>query len=456
MGTSVTAAAGAGAAGLVAIAGTVLVGLAAGVAFGTWLRKTFPQIDDFVQDKLGFRKFGEWATGVKESEEVASAVGSKFLIKAQKKLGQKFATEKEAMAAWKKTQAELKAEYGQEGGAEALRQMQMGVIDPQVIAKLEQRSSTATTKAVKEGVIQAAKEDVEAGPVKRLFSKMTEVVGSQEELVDTIKEWLMKGEDFIKTKALPAVVEKGRETAASATAAVDRLRSSVAQSDVSDMLVKGRVTPQQVFAYLKEKGLSKEHAMGMLANIKAESGFRPGVLGDQGTSGGLFQHHAGRFSAMRNFAGDDWRTDWKGQIDYALSESDTQKYLGKQFGSGEAASQWFTKYWERPANADMRARQRAQFVTGLEGQVMVPAPGPAPNAATNVTSGSTSSQVASPKTGGPVVVPTPQTEVVAAIREQTNTLVANADKQGRQASVGPDRAGGSRQALRHQMESLNT
>jgi hypothetical protein len=128
---------------------------------------------------------------------------------------------------------------------------------------------------------------------------------------------------------------------------------------------KGSVNPNDVKSYLISKGLSKNHVAGIMANIKAESSFRPGAIGDNGTSGGLFQHHKERFKAMVAHAGRDWATNWKGQIDFALSEPAGRQYVAKNFSSPEEASKWFTINFERPANmvakADSRSRDASQF-----------------------------------------------------------------------------------------------
>jgi len=128
---------------------------------------------------------------------------------------------------------------------------------------------------------------------------------------------------------------------------------------------KGSVSPNDVRSYLVSKGLSKNHVAGIMANIKAESAFRPGAIGDNGTSGGLFQHHKERFKAMVAHAGRDWATNWKGQIDFALSEPAGRQYVAMKFSSPEEASKWFTINFERPANmvakADSRSRDASQF-----------------------------------------------------------------------------------------------
>jgi hypothetical protein len=128
---------------------------------------------------------------------------------------------------------------------------------------------------------------------------------------------------------------------------------------------KGSVSTNDVKSYLTSKGLSKNHVAGIMANIKAESGFRPGIMGDGGTSGGLFQHHAERFKAMTAACGRDWANNWKGQIDFALSETAGRQYVAMKFDSPEAASKWWTINFERPANmvakANTRSHDASQF-----------------------------------------------------------------------------------------------
>ena len=166
-----------------------------------------------------------------------------------------------------------------------------------------------------------------------------------------------------------------------------------------------KVTEKELYNYLIKKGVSHNHAIGMINNIKSESNFNIGAEGDamisdptgklknkeklvfQGKdkswyyskyhptkarkkvpanllsgietkSGGLFQHYDDRFAAMKKSAGSDWKTDWKGQVDYALKEEDTKKYLETNFSTPEKASTWFTVNWERPQNAVDTAKTR--------------------------------------------------------------------------------------------------
>lgn len=122
------------------------------------------------------------------------------------------------------------------------------------------------------------------------------------------------------------------------------------------------VNPQDVYNYLvSEKGLSREHALGMLANIQAESGFNVSIQEGgkaAGTGGvGLFQHTGPRRTALMKYTGGDI-SNWKSQVDFALQESPSKAYLSKTFSTPEEASTWFTTQWERPANADAQAKSR--------------------------------------------------------------------------------------------------
>lgn len=136
--------------------------------------------------------------------------------------------------------------------------------------------------------------------------------------------------------------------------------------NISQYADGGAVNPKDIYSYLLSKGVGKEHALGMLANIQYESSFNPAAMGDNNTSGGLFQHHNERFDSLKKYAGEDWNSNWQKQVDYALSEADTKKYLANKFSSPEEASMWFTKNWERPANADAKAKERVSALSEFD------------------------------------------------------------------------------------------
>jgi peptidoglycan hydrolase-like protein with peptidoglycan-binding domain len=128
--------------------------------------------------------------------------------------------------------------------------------------------------------------------------------------------------------------------------------------------VSNQLSPGQVAGYLKSKGLSTNHIVGMLANIDAESSFDAAIInptdGKEGASWGLFQHNGPRRIALYNELGANWWRDWQGQIDFALSEPAGQQYVSKQFATPQEATQWFTINFEVPQYKETKAVQRSQ------------------------------------------------------------------------------------------------
>lgn len=139
-----------------------------------------------------------------------------------------------------------------------------------------------------------------------------------------------------------------------------------ADSTASQAQIKNPVPPDQIKAYLGSQGLDRNQVAGIMANIKAESGFDSGAIGDNGTSGGLVQHHADRFEKMIQAAGPNWQKNWKGQLDYALSEPAGARYKTMTFSTPQAAASWWTIYFEIPRNkeqqAAIRSKTAGQFV----------------------------------------------------------------------------------------------
>lgn len=134
-----------------------------------------------------------------------------------------------------------------------------------------------------------------------------------------------------------------------------------------------KVNPTEILNYLKSRGVSDNHAWGMVNNIRYEGDFDPGArekgvaqqTGNVTKGGiGLFQHTGVRREALKQ-AVPDWETNWKGQIDFALSEPSSSVYLGRDFSNPIAASKWFTEHWEAPAHAATKAVTRARGLPDL-------------------------------------------------------------------------------------------
>ena len=166
-------------------------------------------------------------------------------------------------------------------------------------------------------------------------------------------------------------------TAMSAAPGMLGLAGGIGGGLISDLMGDGKgggvgqkisnpVMAKDIYSYLTQKGVDHEHAVGILANIQNESQFNSGAIGDNGTSGGLFQHHNERFTAMRKAAGPDWQKNWKGQVDYALSEGDMQSYLKRPVRSGQEAARAFVYDFERPKDKEGEANKRAANVGNVE------------------------------------------------------------------------------------------
>ena len=123
------------------------------------------------------------------------------------------------------------------------------------------------------------------------------------------------------------------------------------------------VSKSEVSAYLKSKGMSDNHRIGILANIQGESDFNSAAIGDKGTAFGFFQHRLDREVKMKAWTGggDSWRTNWKGQIDFGLQEPAGRRYLAAKFKRYEEAVEQWVRDFERPEKPWEDTVKRIQF-----------------------------------------------------------------------------------------------
>ena len=129
-----------------------------------------------------------------------------------------------------------------------------------------------------------------------------------------------------------------------------------------------------VYNYLTgTKGLSRNKALGLMANIDRESSFQINPQGgDNGNSFGMFQWNNtyGRSDIMKKNVS-DWQTNWKGQIDHALGGSQlpeynkvTNDFLNTTFDSPQAAADYWMQRWERPAHQERDSKRHTEFLSG--------------------------------------------------------------------------------------------
>ena len=119
--------------------------------------------------------------------------------------------------------------------------------------------------------------------------------------------------------------------------------------------------PQEMYQYMMSKGIPHNHALGMLSNIKAESNYKQDAVGDNGNAYGIFQHNGPRKDSLFKAVGTN-TPNWQQQIDYAMTEPESHEYLKTPFNNPQDASSWFTTKWERPSNAQSKARQRLAYI----------------------------------------------------------------------------------------------
>ena len=122
---------------------------------------------------------------------------------------------------------------------------------------------------------------------------------------------------------------------------------------------KNKIPQQEIYNYLMTRpGMDDIKARGILANIQAESLFYADAveIGDMKNKGiGLFQH---TFPARKEAflkAVPDWKTNWKGQIDFALQEAEAQNYKNTNYPTVADSTRAFMLEFEKPFDQSEQA-----------------------------------------------------------------------------------------------------
>lgn len=124
--------------------------------------------------------------------------------------------------------------------------------------------------------------------------------------------------------------------------------------------------PREIIQYLESKGLNTAAGVGVVANMQHESGFRTNAVGDNSTSFGICQWHAGRGERMKQMAGPNWQTNLTGQLDYLWYELTTSytsvlrslQSVSNNLSGARSAADIFVRRFEVPANVDRQSRIR--------------------------------------------------------------------------------------------------
>ena len=138
-------------------------------------------------------------------------------------------------------------------------------------------------------------------------------------------------------------------------------------SDPPTTKLEGSTVPKKIINYLVDKGLNNAAAVGIIANIYYESGFKTDAVGDNGTSFGICQWHLGRGKAMKKMAGKNWKNNLSGQLDYLWSElkggykSSVLNYLkdvSNNKSGAQNAAERFCRKFEVPDKMETRVSER--------------------------------------------------------------------------------------------------
>ncbi len=132
---------------------------------------------------------------------------------------------------------------------------------------------------------------------------------------------------------------------------------------------------QRTHDFWASKGFTEPQIAGILAGgPAAESNFNPDLVGDNGTSYGLYQHHAERLARLRARYGDHPTVDQQNQFAWDELNDPTRRAaltaLRAAPTAAQAAGIW-TAGFEVPAHTYDRAMERAQAASRFEGAVNV-------------------------------------------------------------------------------------
>lgn len=114
----------------------------------------------------------------------------------------------------------------------------------------------------------------------------------------------------------------------------------------------------QIWSFFAAKGLKPHQIAAIMGNVAGESSFNPLSVGDNGTSFGLFQHHAGRGQGLLDFVGGQaGLSNVQAQLEFVwrellTSESGALAKLRAAPDVQSATSAWMTGF-ERPSQKAM-------------------------------------------------------------------------------------------------------
>ncbi|WP_029322134.1 phage tail tip lysozyme [Butyrivibrio sp. AE3004] len=131
----------------------------------------------------------------------------------------------------------------------------------------------------------------------------------------------------------------------------------------------GESNEEKIFYFFREEmNFNTAADAGVLANIEKESSFRPGAVGDNGSSYGICQWHNDRASRLRGWCGNNgynWQ-DLEGQLNYLAYELKTYypntlgivRGVDNSAGGAFSAGHDWCYYFEIPADKERKSNER--------------------------------------------------------------------------------------------------
>jgi murein DD-endopeptidase MepM/ murein hydrolase activator NlpD len=136
--------------------------------------------------------------------------------------------------------------------------------------------------------------------------------------------------------------------------------------------------PRTIVQYFKDKGLVTSAAIGIIANIEAESSFRTSCVGDGGTSFGICQWHNARGTSMKNYVGANWANNLSGQLDYLWYDMTTNyssmveffKTVPNTLAGAQDSAEKFVRVFERPLDLSGAVTRRRAAAEKFWGKIV--------------------------------------------------------------------------------------
>ena len=136
---------------------------------------------------------------------------------------------------------------------------------------------------------------------------------------------------------------------------------------------------KQAYAFYVAQGWTPEQSIGIIGNIKRESGFNPNAIGDAGKAFGLAQWHPDRQAKAKSLYGNNWKS-FENQLKFIDWElKNTEKVAGDKLKKTKGvwqAGQVVSDFYERPkvkfSGDETRQRHVSDLAMKFKGVKLTP------------------------------------------------------------------------------------